>query len=631
MARYACETDAAVGDFRAFLSFDSKTFRIVSFCALRARSCRSFFMARLVIGMGCSISQFTLPGQAIGDYNMVVMRRIWTLVTKKQMTVGSAATVLALMVLLSRVLGLVRDRLLASYFAPDTLGVYFAAFRIPNFIFELLVMGALTSAFIPVYSKYLAKDDRVEAERVASGLINLSLIFFLVLAVPLFVGAPWICRIIAPGFNDAQIAQMTAFTRFIVFFQVIPLLIGNVFTGILQSHNMFLIPALAPVLYNVGIIIGVIAFVGSAGLWAPVYGVGIGAFLFVLIQIPALVHIGYRHTGEMDPKREGIREVGKLMGPRTFGLAVTQIDTTIDLMMASLLGARNVTIFNFAQQLQQLPIGLFGQTIAQAALPQLSTLSATDKKEAFLETVRSSMHQILFFVLPASMLFIVLRVPVIRLIYGASRFDWAATVATGMTLSAFSISLFAQSIVQVLARGFYALLDSRTPVKVGVFTVLLNSALSVVFILGFHLPIWALGLSTTIASIANALLLLILLDRKVPGLIGRAFIVPSVKMGIATVVTGIALYVPLKLFDQLVFDTTHTFGLLLLTGISGITGLLTYFFLAWVLNVDQVHDVLRRMRRLQKIRGFSLEPAQEAVTGGVSEIPTDQVSKMPQA
>lgn len=553
------------------------------------------------------------------------MKNVWALFTKKQMTVGSAATVLALMVLLSRVLGLVRDRLLATYFVPDELGIYFAAFRIPNFIFELLVMGALTSAFIPVYSKLLAQKNENEAQRVAAGLINLSLVVFAFLAVPLYFLAPWLSRVIAPGFTPDQIARMVVFTRFMLFFQVAPLLIGNVFTGILQSHNLFLIPALAPVLYNIGIIIGVVLLAPTFGLWAPVIGVAIGAVFFVCIQIPALMHIGYRHTSELNPKREGIREVGRLMGPRTFGLAVSQIDTTIDLMLASVLGARMVTIFTFAQQLQQLPIGLFGQTIAQAALPQLSQLSAVDKRTEFVGVIRSSIHQILFLVLPTGLLFIILRIPVVRLIYGASRFDWAATVATGMTLSAFSLSLFAQAIVQVLARGFYALLDSKTPVVVGVISVLLNSVLSIVFILIFHMPIWALGVSTSIASIVNAILLVYLLDRKTPGLLSPSFILPIVKMGIATLITGIALYAPLKLFDQLVFDTTHTFGLLFLTGVSGTIGFLTYFFLSWVFNVDQVHDLLRLMKRIQKLRSFSLEPVQEVVDSGITEIPNNSV------
>lgn len=544
------------------------------------------------------------------------MGKIWAFVTKKQTSIGSAALVLACMVLLSRLLGLVRDRLLSTYFAPDDLGIYFAAFRIPNVIFELLVMGALTAAFIPVYTRYLSEDRMKDAQRIGAVLINLSIVVLAVVSIPLFIGAEWISRLLAPGFSQAQIIQMSAYTRFILIFQVAPLLVGNVFTGILQSHSLFLIPALAPVFYNIGIIIGIILLSPIWGMWGPVIGVAIGAFLFVTVQIPLIVRMGYRHSLEFNSRLPGVREVARLMGPRTMGLAIGQIDITIDLMLASLLGARMVTIFNFAQHLQQLPVGLFGTTIAQAALPSLSQFSAKDKHEDFIKTIRLAIHQILFWVLPASVLFMVLRIPVVRLVFGAARFDWAATVATGMTLSAFSLSLFAQSIIHVLARGFYALYDSKTPVSVGIATVLLNSALSSIFILYFHLPIWSLGFSTSIASMVNAGLLLYLLDKKIGGLITRDFIVPAIKMGFAALVTGAALYVPLKLLDQLVFDTTRTFGLMFLTGITGSIGLLTYFFLSWVLGVGQVYAILRASRRIHNLRGFFLEPVQEVVNGG---------------
>ncbi len=547
------------------------------------------------------------------------MKRLWSLAFKKQTTVGSAAVVLAFMVLLSRVLGLIRDRLLSTYFAPEDLGVYFAAFRIPNVIFELLVMGALTAAFIPVYTKYLSENRGRDAERLATVLINLSVVILAVVAIPLFIAAPWISRLLAPGFNETQIAQMSTYTRFILFFQVTPLLIGNVLTGILQSHSLFLIPAAAPVLYNVGIIIGTVAFSSMWGLWGPIVGVGIGAFLFAAIQIPLVLHLGYRHTLEVNPKLPGVREVGRLMGPRTLGLAIAQIDITVDLILASLLGARMVTIFNFAQHLQQLPVGLFGTTIAQAALPSLSQFSAKEKTQEFIATIHMAIHQILFWVLPASVLFMVLRIPVVRLVFGASHFDWAATVDTGMTLSAFSISLFAQALIHILARGFYALYDSKTPVTVGIVTVLLNSLLSTLFILVFHLPVWSLGLSTSIASIINAFALLYLLDRKMRGIISRTLVVPAIKMGIAALVTGASLYVPLKLLDQLVFDTTRTFGLILLTGISASLGIITYFFLSWVLGVAQVYAVLKLTSRIRAMRGFFLEPAQEVVNGGVSD------------
>lgn len=527
--------------------------------------------------------------------------------------------VLASMVLISRVLGLVRDRLLSSYFAPDALGVYFAAFRIPNVIFELLVMGALTAAFIPVYTKYLSSERQKDAQRLATVLINISLIILAIIAIPLYIAAPWISRALAPGFSDSQIVEMTAFTRFILLFQVGPLLIGNVFTGILQSHSLFLVPASAPVLYNVGIILGTIFLSPVYGLWGPVIGVGIGAMLFVCIQIPLVIGLGYRHTTEVNPDAPGVKEVGRLMGPRTLGLAIAQIDITVDLVLASLLGARMVTIFNFAQHLQQLPVGLFGTTIAQAALPSLSQFSAKEKKSEFIATLHSGIHQILFWVLPASVLFMVLRIPIVRLVFGASQFDWAATVDTGMTLSAFGLSLFAQALIHILARGFYALYDTKTPVRVGIVTVLLNSSLSILFILVLRLPVWSLGLSTSIASIIHASLLLYYLNKKVTGLISYVLIVPGVKMAIAAVVTGVALYIPLKLLDQLVFDTTRTFGLIFLTGVSTGLGLLTYFFLSWVLGVDQVKSLIRLTHRIHALRGFFMEPAQEVVNGGISD------------
>ena len=547
------------------------------------------------------------------------MEKLWSVFTKKQNSIGSAALVLVSMVFLSRVLGLVRDRLLSSYFGPEELGVYFAAFRIPNALFELLVMGALTSAFIPVYSRYIAKDDEKNAQILASSLINLSLVVFFFLAIPVFFGAEWVSRFMAPGFSLDQIRQMSAYTRFMILFQVGPLLVGNVFTGILQSHNLFLIPAAAPVLYNIGIIIGIILFSHTYGLWGAIIGVAIGALLFALIQIPLLIKVGYKHGFSVNVKHAGVREVGRLMGPRTFGLAISQIDTTIDLMMASLLGARMVTIFNFAQHLQQLPVGLFGTTIAQAALPSLSKVSATEDKDAFMRMIVNAIHQILFLVLPVSVLFIVLRIPVVRLVFGASQFDWAATVATGMTLSAFSISLFAQAIVHVLARAFYALYDSKTPVMIGIASVLVNSLLSILFVMYYKWPVWSLGVSASVASIVNALLLLYYLNRHVKGFISKMLLVPSLKMVLAALVTGVALYIPIKLLDQLVFDTTRTFGLLLLTGLTAFVGFSTYVFLSWVMGVEQVQSLLRLVRRVGNVRGMFLEPVQEVVSSGTND------------
>ncbi|OGG11623.1 murein biosynthesis integral membrane protein MurJ [Candidatus Gottesmanbacteria bacterium RBG_13_45_10] len=547
------------------------------------------------------------------------MKRVLDFMGRKQNSVGSAAFVLMCMVFASRVLGLVRDRLLSGRFVPDELGIYFAAFRLPNLIFELLVMGALTSAFIPVFTRYLTEGKQKEGWHMASIVINISIVILGVMSLPILIWTDEFSRFLAPGFTDSQIHQMATFSRFMVLFQVLPLLVGNFFTGILQSYNLFLMPALAPVVYNVGIIIGIVALSSSLGLYAPVVGVGIGAVLFMLIQLPVLLRIGYRHDFAFNYRNKGVQEVGKLIGPRTLGLAVSQIDSTVDLMMSSLLGARMVTIFNFAQNLQQLPVGLFGATVAQAALPTLSVASVKEDKDQFKKSIIRAIHQILFFVLPSSVFFIVLRIPIVRLVFGASRFDWQATYLTGMTLFMFSLSLFAQSTVHVLARGFYALYDTKTPVVVSIISIVVNSVASVFFIWVAHLPVWSLGLSTSIASILNALVLYVLLDRRIGRFPKGELFMPPIKMLIASAIAGLSIYIPLKLLDQLVFDTTRTFGLILLTGIAGGAGLTAYVFLAWVFGVGEVKSFIALIRRVRRPQAVILEPANEVINGGIED------------
>lgn len=541
------------------------------------------------------------------------MKKISAFFSKKQTTIGSAAFVLMLMVLVSGVLGLVRWRVLNARFSPEETGIFLAAFRIPNLLFDLLAAGALTSAFIPVFTRFLTQKRKEDAHKMASAVINLTILLLVIIALPVFIFAPGISSVLAPGFSPDQIDRMAFFTRIMIVFQVVPLLIGNFFTGILQSYNLFIIPAIAPIVYNVGMIIGIVVFSASLGLLAPVVGVGIGAVLFLLIQVPLIIQTGYRHSFTISRRIEGVAEVGRLMVPRILGLVVSQIDITVDLMLSTLLGSKMVTVFYFAQSLQQLPVRLFGTTVAQAALPTLSTTWAQKNEEEFRSSLLKAIHMIFFFVMPISVLFMVLRIPIVRLLYGASRFDWEATVLTGVTLSMFSVSLCAQAISNVLIRAFYALYNSKTPVIVNSISVGVNTVLSFVFILVLHLPIWSLGLSTSIASFINMGIMIILLRKSIGGFRG-ALVYPIVKMLLAATITGVMLYIPLKLLDQLVFDTTRTFGLILLTGVTGSIGVATYVFLSWVLGVGEVSSFLRLLKKVKQVRSILLEPADE-VTG----------------
>ena len=529
----------------------------------------------------------------------------------QQTSILSAAFVIAAMVAASRVLGLIRNRLLTDRFSAIDLDPYFAAFRIPNFIFEVLVIGTVSVAFIPVFTSFISRHKKQEAYELASSAISIALVGAGVFSLIFLIFTPVIVKLIAPGFSSDKHELMTSFVRLLIIFQVFPLVVWNFLTGIMQSFKRFLVPALAPVVYNVGIIIGILFLTPVAGLYAPVYGVILGAFLFMLIHLPFLSGVGYQYKPRLDFKSAGIKKIGKLMLPRTIAVAVSQIDATIDVMLSSVIGAGSVTIFTLAQQLQLVPIGLFSMPIAQAALPTLSEYVAQGKLERFKESFLTSLHQIWFLVMPASVFLMVMNVPVVRLVYGADQFDWPSTSLTGDTLTYFAISLFAQGAIQILSRAFFALQDSKTPVVFAIASILFNSILSIIFVLGMKVDVSALGLSTSIASILHAGILLYALDKRVGGFDRRRLIIPFIKITAAAVLMGIILRLALELQEDLIFDTTRTLSLIMLTGVASSLGLFTYLFLAWFFNIEEVILFYRFAKKLTRVKDILFESSRE--------------------
>jgi len=341
------------------------------------------------------------------------------------------------------------------------------------------------------------------------------------------------------------------------------------------------------------------------GLLGAIWGVVIGACLFLLIQIPLCFHLNFKYQLVLDTTHPGVREIGKLIIPRALGLAATQLNYFANLIITSLISTRAITIFSFAQQLQQLPIGIFAATISQAALPTLSEEKEKDDNfAAFKKTLLTSLHQILFLVCPAAVILIVLRIPIVRLVYGAAKFDWVATVETGRTLAFLGLGLVAEAVINLLVRGFYALHDSKTPVIVGSLTVLINICLSLIFIFlvpGWDRPVWGLALAVAIADSLYALVLIILLNRRINYFDFRTFFLPATKIIFAAGLTGISLYLPLKLLDQLVFDTTRTVPLIMLTGTVSFIGLSVYFFFTWVLQIEELRAFLGLFKRAKNV------------------------------
>jgi len=435
---------------------------------------------------------------------------------RRQSNILSAAFVIMVTVFASRILGLVRDRLLAGAFFGGNewqLDTYFAAFRIPDMIFQLLVLGALSAAFIPVFSEYLTKNEK-EAYEISSSVINIVLLFFIIIAVLTFIYADQLCRLIAPTFSAEGINLMVDLTRIMLLAQLF-FCFSNFLTGVIQSHQRFLVPALSPVVYNLGIIFGIVFLVPIWGIYGPTIGVVIGAVLHLLVQLPLAIRLGFVYQFRAwHFTHLGVKEIARLMLPRTLALGVNQIEATVAVFIATSLAVGSLSIFYFAQHLMNVPVGLFGSTIGQAALPSLSRETALKEAASFRKTLTSSLFQVLFLVLPASAILLILRVPVVRLAFGAKNFPWQATLLTGRILAFFTLAIICQSLVQILVRGFYALHDTKTPLIVGTIAVFTNVALSIYLTFRQGYGVIGLAAAASLASLLHVISLLLLINKK---------------------------------------------------------------------------------------------------------------------
>ncbi len=531
----------------------------------------------------------------------------------RQTNIFTAATFIILTTILSQILGVLKYRLLVSLFgASSDLGVFLAAFRIPDFIFQVVIAGALSASFIPIFTEYLTKNKKKEAFEFSSALTTIGLIFFIVVSAIIIVFSYQLSSLIAPGFSHRELVLMSNLMIIIQLAQVF-FILGTVFTAVLQSLQHFLIPGIATAFYNFGIILGLIIFSHflGFGIYGGTLGVVIGSLLFCVVQIPLLFSAGFKFVASFNLKN-GVYKLFTLMVPRSITLIVSQVSATANVFFASFISARSLVVFDLAQTLAMAPVLLIGQSIAQASFPALS-MKQGDERE-FVAIFKTSFNQIVYLTLPLAAILIVLRIPLVRLFYGASRFDWNATVETGLTLALFSISIVANGLTYLLYRAFYAYRDSKTPLYVAIGTVILNILFSYIFVLVYHFPIYSLAFSFSITSILGVIILTWLLNKKV-NLPKFDLALSFTKIFISTIVMGVALYVPIKLLDQLVFDTTRTFNLLVLTSIASLFGLVAYLFLTWLFDIQEAYyvmEVLKKFKSRQKI----LAQIEEIFDGG---------------
>jgi len=524
----------------------------------------------------------------------------------KSKTITSAAGILAAAALISGLLGLFRDRLLAGSFgAGDELDIYYAAFRIPDFISFVLIMGAISAAIIPIFSEYLVRS-REEAWRFFSNLVNLFFISLIIISAILIIFVPQILSVIAPGFTGDKKESAVLLTR-IMFLSPILLGISNIISGILRVFRRFLVTSLAPIMYNLGIIFGIMFFVPSMGLKGLAWGVVFGAFLHLFVQIPILLKVGFRPKKVLNFFEPGFLRAVKLTIPRAIGLAAGQINLIVITAIGSTLTAGSIAVFSLASNLQKLPITLIAISFSTAAFPFLALYFSKKDKEKLIQEFSSVFRQILFLIVPISILIFILRAQIVRIILGTGKFGWADTQLTAACLGIFSFAIFAYALVLLISKTFYAFQNTKIPALVALLTVGLNIALSYFFVwvLSFENffqkflisfldiqgikenSVIGLPLALAISGIFQISLLLVLLYKKIGDFRIKEIFESCIKILASSVLLGFACYFVRQYIVEFV-DMQTFLGIFSQAALASIAGVIVFIVSAFALKSPEI-------------------------------------------
>ena len=512
-----------------------------------------------------------------------------------------AAWIVSSATFLSRIMGFIRDMVVAYFFGAGYFAdAFFVAFRLPNLLRRLVAEGALTVSFIPVFTDYLTNKSREEAFALARvTLILLSLILALLSLAGVLL-APWIVRIFAPGFSATpdKFVLTVLLTR-IVFPYILLIGLVALAMGILNSLGRFASPALAPVLLNMSMIASVMLLSDffDPPILSLAVGVLIGGLLQVLLQVPFLLKEGHLIGIETNFRHPGLKRVITLMGPAALGAAVYQFSIFISTLLASFLPEGSVSALYYADRLVQFPLGVFAIALGSAVLPSMSRQAASGKMEEFSETLSYSLRLVFFISLPAMVGLIILAEPIIGLLFQRGKFDAEAVNASASALVAYSLGLWAFSGTQILVRAFYSLKDTRTPVTVAVITLLLNVVLSILLMM--PLKHVGLALATSISSMVNLALLTVILRRRLGLMEGRPIINSFGKSLFAALGMGLAVFI-MKYFFLTGPDSTLSLGFVVLGGVF--LGAAVYLVLATLIGSPELEFLSSLIRRRSRSR-----------------------------
>jgi putative peptidoglycan lipid II flippase len=466
--------------------------------------------------------------------------------TSSAHSISRSAGVIGVATVASRVLGLVRDQVMAYLFgAGGQMDAYMAAFRIPNLVRDLFAEGAMSAAFVPTFTRQLTENGRDAAWRLG----NLVITALVLTTGMIVVAGMWWSEPLTSLFVGSYAAipgklELTSQLTRVMFPFLTLVALAAAFMGMLNALHKFFVPALSPAMFNVASIIctvglvPVMPMVGLPRIMAPAIGVLVGGLGQAMAQYPLLRREGFRFRPRVDFSDRALREVLVLMGPGVVGLAAVQVNVLVNTILAAREGDGPVSWLNYAFRIMYMPIGLFGVSIATAALPALSRLAARNERTEMGRTVSHAMRLMLMLNVPATVGLVVLATPIVSLIFQHGRFSAADTHATAMALACYAPGLIGYSVVKIAVPSFYALRDSRTPVMVSVASVAMNVILNIT--LAHWLGYKGLALGTALSAIFNASTLMILLHGKLTGLEYARVADAFARISAASIVMGAA-------------------------------------------------------------------------------------------
>ncbi|HIH11555.1 TPA: murein biosynthesis integral membrane protein MurJ [Candidatus Woesearchaeota archaeon] len=456
-------------------------------------------------------------------------------------------------------------------------------------IFNLLILGALSAALIPVFSSILFKDEK-RAWQVLNNFLNIVLVFLIGTLFIIFVGAPLFVKIITPGFSGEQLTNTILLTRIML---LSPLLFAfsSVIGGVLNSFGRFFVYSLAPILYNLGIICGALYLVPIWGLSGLAWGVVFGAMAHLLVQLPTFIRVGFRPMKIFNLKDPDFRRMIYLMLPVTLGLAATQINFLIDNIIGSTLQEGSIAVFNLANNIAGFPVGLVGISFAVSCFPLLSYAYNHQKHKVFSDSFTKTFNLIVYLMVPAMVFALILRAQIVRILLGAGLFSVTNTIWTSRTLGYFAMGLIAQGLIPFLVRSFYATSNTRTPVKIAFLAVAANIIFSILFTKVFDFKVAGLAISSTIAAFVNLFFLLVCLKERFTFINFNTILLATAKYFVFSIIAGLMIYKGLYWMEPYV-DTLTTIGLAIQTGIAALVGVFSYLLLSALFKSSEAERLL---------------------------------------